>query len=213
MIFTDRSEAGKRLAVKLKPYRNKNPIILALPRGGVPVGFEVAKILHAPLEVVVARKIGAPSNAELGIGAISEEGVKVLDEDTIALLGLSEDEIKDVVEREERELKRRIDFYRQGKPLPNFTGKTAILVDDGLATGVTAKAATLAVKKLNPRKIIFATPVCAKDSTAKLSTQIDSVICIFKPFEFRAVGPWYKEFKQVSDEEVVDKLKKAKKFI
>ncbi|MBI2315162.1 phosphoribosyltransferase [Candidatus Daviesbacteria bacterium] len=208
MMFENRQEAGKELASKLLKYRGENPYILAMPRGGVPVGFEVAEVLHAPLDVIVVRKIGLFSNPEFGIGAIAEGGVRVLDQTTIGVIGIDEEEIEDTIKLEEEELKRRVRIYREGKPPPNLTGKTAILVDDGMATGITARAAIEAVKKLNPKKIVLASPVCALDTVESLKKIVDEVICLATPFEFMAVGSWYRDFEQISDEEVVDLLKK-----
>lgn len=209
MVFENRSEAGKKLASELIEYRNANPVILALPKGGVPIGYEVADVLHAPLQVIVVRKIGLSSNTEFGIGAIAEGGIKVLDETMIQVLGIDEEEIKDTIRLEEEELNRRIKLYRNGKSLPTLTGKTAILVDDGMATGVTARAAIEAVKKLHPQKIILVSPVCALDTAESLRKIVDKVVCLATPFEFTAVGVWYKNFTQITDEEVVNLLKKV----
>lgn len=210
MIFGSRAEAGQKLALELKKYQDHNPIILALPRGGVPVGWEIAKVLHAPLDILVACKIGAPRNPEFGIGAVAENGIKILDEPTIKLLGLSIEEVNEATDKAQKQLQERVNKYRKGKLLPNLPGKTAILVDDGLATGVTAKSAIVAVQKQNPEKIVFATPVCAQDSARELETQIDSIICLIAPVKFRAVGLWYKNFPQLSDQEVLNLLAKAK---
>ncbi len=209
MVFENRQEAGKQLAVKLLQYRKENPYVLAMPRGGVPIGYEVAEVLQAPLDVVVVRKIGLSGNKEFGIGAIAEGGIKVMDEITTEVLGIDADEIEDTIDLEEDELKRRVKIYRDGKPLPDLTGKTAVLVDDGMATGITAKAAIEAVKKLNPKKIILAMPVCALDTFESLQKKVAEVICLSTPAEFSAVGLWYKNFTQVSDEEVADLLKRA----
>lgn len=209
MVFQNRQEAGKQLANELLKYRKENPYVLAMPRGGVPIGFEVAQILQVPLDVIVVRKIGLSSNPEFGIGAIAEGGVTILDTTTTQVIGIDEDEIKDTIKLEEEELKRRVSVYRQGKPLPDLTGRTAVLVDDGMATGVTAKAAIEAVRKLNPKKIILASPVCALDTVEGLEKKVDEVICLATPFEFSAVGVWYKNFTQISDEEVVEWLRKA----
>lgn len=210
MVFHNRQEAGKRLASQLYKYRKENPYVLALPRGGVPIGFEVAAVLQAPLDVIVVRKIGLSSNPEFGIGAIAEGGVTVLDQTTIGVIGIDEEEIQDTVRLEEEELKRRVKTYRGGKSLLDLTGMTAILVDDGMATGVTAKAAIEAVTKLNPKKIVLASPVCALDTVEGLRKRVDEVVCLATPFEFTAVGLWYKDFNQISDEEVVNLLKKAR---
>ncbi|MBI2599902.1 phosphoribosyltransferase [Candidatus Daviesbacteria bacterium] len=211
MVFESRQEAGKKLATKLIKFREDNPFVLALPRGGVPIGFEVADVLHAPLDVIIVRKIGLSSNPEFGIGAIAEGGVKVLDQTSIEVLGIDETELEDTIKLEEEELSKRVKTYHGNDKLPNLTGKTAILVDDGMATGITAKAAIEAVRKLNPKKIILASPVCAIDTAESLKSKIDEVICLATPFEFMAVGSWYKNFEQLSDEENVNLLKKSKR--
>lgn len=208
MVFENRQEAGKKLGSELLKFRDQNPFVLAMPRGGVPIGVEVAEILHAPLEVIIVRKIGLSGNREFGIGAIAEGDIKVLDNATLEALGIDDEELADTIELEEQELKRRVQIYRNGKQLPNLTGKTAILVDDGMATGITAKAAIKAVKKLTPKKIILATPVCALDTVESLKNLVDEAICLAAPFEFSAVGLWYRNFTQVSDQEVIDLLKR-----
>lgn len=213
MVFENRQEAGKKLAAQVFKYRKENPFILAMPRGGVPIGYEVAEVLQAPLDVIVVRKIGLSSNREFGIGAIAEGGIRVLDQTSIEVLGIDDSELEDTITLEEKELQRRVEIYRGGKPLPNLEGKTAILVDDGMATGITAKAAITSVKKLNPKKIILATPVCVLDTVESLKDRVDDVICLSTPYEFMAVGLWYRDFKQVSDEEVIGLLKKAKKAV
>lgn len=210
MIFANRQEAGKLLATELARHRNEKPIVLALPRGGIPIGFEIAEVLHAPLEVLVARKIGAPHNPELGIGAIAEDEVRVLDEPTIKLLGISTEEIEKVTEKEKEELKRRVAMYRNNKPLPSLKAKTVLLVDDGLATGVTARAAIASIKKQKPKRLIFASPVCAYDTAQEFKQMVDDVICVTTPVDFSAVGLWYQEFGQVSDDQVVALLQKSK---
>lgn len=211
MVFENRKEAGKKLGSELLKYRQEDPYVLAMPRGGVPIGYEVAEILQAPLDVVVVRKIGLSSNPEFGIGAIAEGGVQVLDTTTIKVLGIDEEEIKSTIQMEKEELGRRVKIYRGGNFLPDLTNKTAILVDDGIATGITAKAAIEAIRKLNPGKLFLAMPVCALDTVDGLKKLADKVICLAIPFEFVAVGSWYKNFTQVSDEEVVGLLKKAKR--
>lgn len=212
MVFQDRQEAGKKLALKLYRYKGEKPYILALPRGGVPVGFEMAEVLQAPLDVIVVRKIGLSGNREFGIGAIAEGGVEVMDEASIEALGIEEDKIKDTVELEEKELERRVKVYRGNESLPQLTDKTAILVDDGMATGITAKAAIEGVKKLNPKKIVLASPVCPIDTAESLQRKVDEVVCLVMPNDFMAVGAWYRNFIQISDEEVIDLLNKSKKF-
>lgn len=213
MVFENRQEAGKKLASQLLKYRQSNPYVLAMPRGGVPVGLEVAQVLQAPLDVLVVRKIGLSGNKEFGIGAIAEGGVQVLDQTTIGTIGIDDMELQDTIDLEEKELQRRVQIYRGGKPPPSLSGKAAILVDDGMATGVTAKAAIESVKKLNPKKIILATPVCALDTAESLKRLVDEVICLAAPFEFMAVGSWYRNFVQITDEEVVELLNKSRKKI
>lgn len=206
MVFENRREAGKQLGSKLLQYRTESPYVLAMPRGGVPIGFEVAKVLHAPLDVIVVRKIGLSGDPEFGIGSIAEGGVEVLDRTTIEVLGIDEEEIKDTIRLEEEELKRIVKVYRGDRPLPKLKGMTAILVDDGMATGITAKAAVEAVRKLNPKQIILALPVCALDTVEGLKKLADEAICLVAPSEFMAVGLWYKDFSQMSDEEIVKLL-------
>lgn len=206
MIFENRQEAGKKLALELLRYREENPIILALPRGGVPIGYEVAKVLHAPLDVLVVRKIGLSGNKEFGVGAIAEGGVKVFDQTSIESLGINTDIVSDTVELEEKELERRVEKYRGGRNLPSMQGKTVILVDDGMATGVTARVAIESVKKLHPQKLIIAAPVCAFEVAENLRLLVNNAVFLFTPYEFSAVGVWYKNFEQVSDEEVVNLL-------
>lgn len=211
MVFQNRKEAGKRLAAKLIKYRKEKPVVLAMVRGGMPIGYEVAQVLQAPLFPIVVRKIGLSSNKEFGIGAIAEGGVEVLDNTTIEVMGISDEEIKDIVELERKELERRVEVYRGGQPLPDLTGKTVILADDGMATGITAKAAIKSVKKLNPKKIVLVSPVCALDIIEGLKSQVDEVLCLATPYEFTAVALWYKDFQQISDEEVINMLKKIGK--
>lgn len=209
-LFKNRREAGEKLAKLLEKYGSENPVVLALPRGGVPVGFEVAKVLNAPLNVIITRKLGVPGNRELGVGSIGEGGVKILDKNMLSLTALSEQSLEEVIKEENLELKRRVKLYRHNRPLPNLKNKTVILVDDGLATGVTAKAAIASVKKLHPKKIIFASPICAYETARELSLLIDDVICFTVAAEIYAIGFWYENFEQTSDEEVLKLLKQAK---
>lgn len=205
-LFEDRKEAGRKLAKRLEKYRKEKPVILALPRGGVPVGYEIAKTFKLPFDVIIVRKIGSPNQPELGIGAVAEGNVEILDKKAIKLLGLNKDAISEIIAREKNEIERRKKIYRENKPLINIKSKTVILVDDGLATGITAKAAILAIKKLKPKKIIFASPVCAFDSLKNIEN-VDEIQCILTPHEFNAVGSWYKNFDQVTDEEVKNLLR------
>lgn len=209
-MFSDRQDAGRQLAQKLASYQKEKPLVLALPRGGIVIGFEVAKKLQATLDVIVVRKIGAPAQPELGVGAAAEGGVRVFDERTIETIGIKKGELKEVVAREEKELRRRANLYRKGKSLPDLKNKTVILVDDGVATGVTARAAIEAVRRMQPKKLVFATPVVAHETSRELEGKVDEFVCLQTPFEFAAVGVWYQNFAQVSDEEVVEILKKAR---
>ena len=211
MLFKDRKEAGRKLAERLMNYRGSDPIVLALPRGGVAVGYEVASALGAPLDVMVARKVGAPGQPELGIGAGAPGGVWVVNDSLVRMLGLSEDDIAYVAATEEREMERRLRRYRGSVRMPGFKGRTVILVDDGLATGVTARAAIEAVRREAPERLIFAAPVCAPDTAEALRSKVDEVLCAETPSDFMAVGVWYENFDQVTDEEVVRLLEQARR--
>lgn len=211
MIFENRQEAGKQLAIKLAKFQDESPIVLALPRGGIPIGFEIAKALHAPMDVLVVRKIGSPYNPELGIGAIAEDNVQVLDESTINLLKISKKELNRAINKQRKEVKRRVTLYRNNNPLPILKNKVIILVDDGLATGVTARCAIAFIKKRKPRQLIFASPVCAYGTVGKFKNLVDNVICITTPVNFAAVGSWYRQFEQVTDEEATKILQASGK--
>ncbi len=202
MRFHNREEAGDALAEILERFRKTSPYILGLPRGGVPVAARVAVHLGAPLDVWVARKLGAPLQPEFGFGAIAPDA-EYIDEHTVRMLGLSKADLQAVVERERQELHRRVALYRGGRPEPRLAGRTVILVDDGLATGVTARAALLSVRKQKPRAVVFAAPVCAVDSARALRNYADEVVCGYQPDVFRAVGLWYEYFGQTTDDEVL----------
>ena len=202
-MFEDRIEAGKQLALKLKKYENESPLVVALPRGGVAVGFPIAKALRAPLEVEIVRKLGAPQNLEVGIGAIAEDDVQYLNKDMLDYFQISDVTLRMIQQRARAELERRKQLYRGGKPLGLLTNRSVILVDDGLATGVTARAAILSLKKHHPKKIIFAIPVCAQSTAEAIFSLIDSIICIEHPDTLDAIGEYYQNFRQVSDEEVL----------
>jgi len=209
-IFRDRQDAGRRLAAQLEKYRDRNPMVLGLPRGGVPVAFEIARELNAPLDVLVARKIGAPMQPELGIGAIAQGDVMVLDHDTIRHLGLSRDDIARSAQIEISEMRRRLEEYRGDTGLPDVSGRTVILVDDGLATGVTMIAALKAVRQGNPDHIVIAVPVCALETVRSIERMGVDVVCASVPETFRAVGIWYRNFTQTSDAEVIELLEEAR---
>lgn len=209
--YLNREQAGKVLAQALSEYTN-NPklLILALPRGGVPVGFEIAKALHAPLDVFIVRKLGVPGHEELAMGAIAMGGVTVLNENSIHDLEISLTALERVKKTELKELERRIKTYRGEQPFPNLAQRLIILVDDGIATGATIRAAVTALKKLNPAKIIIAVPVADKSICDQLASLADQFLCPLQPLSLSAVGAWYEEFGQTTDEEVISLLKKAK---
>lgn len=208
-MFQNRSDAGYQLAQKLKIYQAENPIILALPRGGVSIGYEVAVVLKAPLGVFVVRKVGAPWNPEFGIGAVAP-GVQILDTESLQILGIKPSQIEGIIKQEQQEVKRRQELYQQDENLSYITGKTIILVDDGVATGVTTRAAIQAIKQLKPAKFILAIPVGPRDTIEELRHLVDDLICLESPFSFYAVGAFYLSFPQVSDEEVIALLESAK---
>ncbi|AHY47543.1 putative phosphoribosyltransferase [Rubrobacter radiotolerans] len=205
--FRDRREAGARLAELLGEYRDKSPVVFALPRGGVPVGAEVASALGAPLDVIVARKLGAPGQPELGIGAVAPGGVRVLNESAIKRLGIPESYLKSVTERELREVERRLRLFREGRPEPDVRGKTAILVDDGLATGVTVFAAIAYLRPRGPKSIVLAVPVCAAQTAERIRPEVDRLVCLETPSDLGAIGFWYRDFEQVPDEAVISGLR------
>jgi putative phosphoribosyl transferase len=204
VLFRDRADAGRALAGAM-PF-DEDVTVLALPRGGVPIGSEVAQRLGAPLDVVGVRKLGAPGHPEYGIGAIAEGGVRVLDQRAVSALGLDDDAIAAVEERERRELDRRLELYREGRDLPELTGRTAIVVDDGLATGVTAHAAVEAARTGSPERVVLAVPVGSSAAVVRLAEVADEVICLHTPDRFQAVGVWYERFDQTSDDEVLHLL-------
>ncbi|HUF34868.1 MAG TPA: phosphoribosyltransferase [Gemmatimonadales bacterium] len=201
--FRDRAQAGRRLADALKHYvGDPGLVVLALPRGGVEVGAEVARRLGAPLDVVLVRKLGVPGHEELAMGAIATGGVRILSEEVIATLGVSEREIAAVAAVEEGELARRERAYRGRRGPPAVEGRTVILVDDGLATGATMRAAAIVLRKLGPRRLIVAVPVAPAETCRTLRALVDEVVCLFTPEPFRSVGEWYDDFSQTSDEDV-----------
>jgi putative phosphoribosyl transferase len=210
MRFRDRAQAGSELARKLQSYQLSDPIVLALPRGGVPVGFEIAAALRAPLEVFVARKVGAPGHEELGIAAIAEGSDELVIGEAARQLGIGRHEIEKQAAREREELRRRVSYYRRNRPLPDVAGRDVIVVDDGLATGVTAEAAMRALRQRRPRRLLLAVPVCARDTASRLDRISDDVVCLSSPADFLAVGFWYEDFSQTSDEEVLALLDQAR---
>lgn len=209
-VFRDRVDAGRRLAQRLEPLAGEHPVVIGLPRGGVPVAFEVARALAAPLDVLVARKIGAPGNPELGIGAIAEGGVRVLNDFALRALQLSPEEIEHSAARAEHELEERLERYRgPGRAPVPVKGRTAILVDDGIATGGTARAALRALRARDPARLVLAVPVAAQESLDALRGECDEVVCLQAPEPMWAIGYWYAQFGQTSDEEVRALLARA----
>ncbi len=202
MIFDNRSDAGRQLAARLSAYAASGARVLALPRGGVPVGYEVARALHAPLDVFVVRKIGAPGREELAIGAIASGGLRVLHDETIDALGVEPAVVDAITQRELLELHRREDAYRGGLPAPDVKDHTVILVDDGLATGASMHAAILALRKRVPKHIVVAVPLAPADTCLMLEPYVDHLIVLAMPHPFRGVGAWYNDFSQITDEEV-----------
>src|SRR4051812_48539968 len=210
--FADRRDAGRFLAGKLSDYANRSDVIvLALPRGGLPVGFEVATRLHVPLDVFVVRKLGVPGYEELAMGALASGGVRVLNHDVIRQIPNAGELIDDVVAREQIELERREAAYRDGRPAPDLEGKTVILVDDGLATGASMRAAAAALRQHNVARLVVAVPVAAAETCAELKEEVDDIVCGVTPANFYGVGQFYEDFSQTSDEEVRALLAAANK--
>ena len=212
MIYHDRSEAGKELATKLSAYKDRDDVlVLALPRGGVPVAFEVAQALDAPLDVFLVRKLGVPGHEELAMGAIATGGVRVLNEEVVDYLKIPERVIDSITAEELKELKRREIAYRGNRPEPEVKGKTVILIDDGLATGSTIRAAAQALRQQQPARIVVAVPVSAPETCDEYRIGVDEIICAATPEPFWGVGLWYHDFSQTTDEEVRDLLERARK--
>jgi putative phosphoribosyl transferase len=210
MIFRDRSEAGEVLAARLEAYRNMpNTVVLALPRGGVPVAYEIGRRLGLPVDVFIVRKLGVPGQEELAMGAIASGGVRYINEDVISQLGIPEQTIDAVSRREVREIEARELAYRSHRPPLNVRGKTVILVDDGLATGSTMLAAIAALRQNAPEKITVAVPLAARETCSRVSRVVDEIVCLKMPEPFYAVGQWYVSFPQTTDEEVRDLLSRA----
>ncbi len=207
-FFENRIDAGRQLGLRLARLQLIEPLILALPRGGVVVGDEVAKILHAPMDVVIARKIAAPGHPEFGIGSISEDEIPRFKSEYLKYFNL-ENGLKDFMTLEEKgELRRRVKLYREGKPLGDMSGKTIVVVDDGLATGVTAEAAASYLRTLNPSRLILAVPIGPTEISPKLKNSFDQIVCLRSLENLQSVGMWYREFKQVEDSEVLEVIQR-----
>lgn len=209
-VFEDRRTAGRALVPELQRCELKDPIILGLPRGGVPLAYEIAVALHAPLDTIVVRKLGVPSQPELAFGAIASGGIRVINDDVIeSLFSLDDDTIDNIANREMQELRRREEAYRLDRPYPELAGKDVVLVDDGLATGATMRAAAEAVKTRSPSSVVVAVPVGSASAVAKVAAIVDRVICLESPGSFYAVGQFYSDFRQTSDDEVRELLREA----
>ncbi len=204
--FHDRREAGRLLADQLRGMRIDDPVVMALPRGGVPVGFEVARALGVPLDIMLVRKLGAPVQPELGIGALGEDGTVIVDSETVAALGLTSEDLDVVIEREAKELERRRRHYRRDMEAVDVAGRTVLLVDDGLATGVTAAAAVRVLRARGADRVILAVPVCPAGAAERLGDQVGELVALRQPQHFGGVGSWYEDFSQTPDREVVELL-------
>jgi len=211
--FENRLDAGQFLATKLEKYANRNDVlVLALPRGGVPVGYEVAKSLNTPLDIFVVRKLGVPGHEELAMGAIASGGVRVLNPSVVDALHIHRDMIDAVAAQEQHELERRMRDYRGSRPMPEVRQKTVILVDDGLATGASMWAAVLALRQLEPSEIVVAVPTASEETCRDFREVVEDIVCAITPEPFMAVGIWYKDFSQTTDEEVRELLSQAENF-
>ncbi|PNE43150.1 phosphoribosyltransferase [Streptomyces noursei] len=209
MLFTDRADAGRRLAEALRHVAKENPVVLGLPRGGVPVAYQVAQALDAPLDVIVVRKLGVPYQRELGFGAIGEGGVRVLSQDIISRGRVGPEDVDAVQRTEEAELARQAERFRAGRPRRALDGRTVIVIDDGIATGATAAAACQVVRAQGAARVVLAVPVAPPDAAERLRTAADEFVCLSTPYAFSAVGEWYQDFSQTSDDEVVSLLSQA----
>jgi putative phosphoribosyl transferase len=210
MIFRDRADAGRQLAAKLTRYADREEVlVLALPRGGVPVAYEVAKELKAPLDVFLVRKLGVPGHEELAMGAIASGGVRVVNEELVNYLGIPNEVIDGIAAVEQRELERRAVTYRDDRPPPEIKDRIVILIDDGLATGSTMRAAAASLRLQKPRRIVVAVPVSSPEIGDEFRSEVDEIVCAVTPQHFQGVSLWYDDFSQTSDEEVRELLKRA----
>lgn len=210
MVFADRQQAGRSLAGRLQAFRQRpDVLVLALPRGGVPVGYEIARALHVTLDVFLVRKLGVPDQPELAMGAIASGGVRLVNKEVVAAAGISAEDFESVLGVEQGELRRREELYRDGRPEPVLRGRTVILVDDGLATGSSMLAAISALRRREVGSLTIAVPVAPPDTVAKLQTLVDRLVCLETPEPFGSVGRWYADFSQTTDEEVRELLNKA----
>lgn len=210
MLLRNREEAGRILADELSQYRNDpTALILALPRGGVAVGYQLSLALHVPLDVFITRKIGAPGNPEYAIGAVAETGARSLNQEAVSSFGLSRHELDRLIQVQEKEIARRKDLYRQGRPLPQLTGRTVLLVDDGIATGSTFLASALAIRSLQPRRLVGVIPVGPPSTIRQVRSHMDELVILMTPEPFYAVGNFFTDFTQVEDRDVIQYLNLA----
>lgn len=207
--FTDRTEAGRDLARRLSHLRDQHPIVLALPRGGVPVGYEIAHALQAPLDVLNVRKLGVPWHEELALGAIATGGVRVLNDEIVLAAGVTQEDLEGVTQLQRLELDRRERLYRGGRPAPELRGRTVILVDDGIATGATVRAAIQVVRSQQPARLVLAAPVGQASVLEQLAREVDELVCPLAPADLYAIGLWYDHFPQLRDDEVRTLLSRA----
>jgi putative phosphoribosyl transferase len=211
LIFNDRKDAGLKLSKALAKYKSESPVVLAIPRGGVPVGYEVAHVLDAPLDIIVARKLGAPGEPELGLGAIvdGDHPETVLNQNVVAAVGVSEQYLRAEIQSQLKEIRRRQKIYRKGRPAIDVSGRIAIVVDDGIATGGSIRAALRGVRRLSPKKVVLAVPVAPAETIEALRPEADDVVCLSTPPDFIAIGEFYLDFSQTSDQEVIQLLEAA----
>lgn len=207
MKFADRRDSGKRLAERLSRKSFVNPLILAIPRGGVVVAHPIARALNAELDLIIPRKIGAPHNPEVAVGAVAPDGTTIFNEELLNYLGLTKDSLQPVIDKEMKEIERQTKAYRGPAPPPSINGRTVILVDDGLATGYTAQAALIGLKGQKPERLILTIPVAPEDTLERLRPWVDEIVCLLVPADFRAVGQYYFSFPQTTDEEVLRLLR------
>ena len=209
MMFRDRRDAGRQLTARLMSYRARDPVVLALPRGGVPIGAEIAQALDAPLDVVLVRKIGVPFQPELALGAIVDgaEPELVIDTELMAMLAIPDSYVQEQRERQLKEIERRRHLYVEGRPAEEVAGRTAIVVDDGIATGYTMRAALRAIRRREPRHLVLAVPVAPPETIAALAPEVDEIVCLSTPDHFGAIGQFYADFRQIDDAEVVALLR------